>query len=161
MLMTQTLGKSRTRAAVLASVMVVVLIVASFASAATVSAQTCTWTHRVRIGDTLGQIAHFYNTTVNDLLALNTQITSANLIFWGTDICISDTLTPPPPPDFQDTYQVLFGDTLGNIAFTFGANIGDLIRVNGIGNPDVIFAGETFKVPSTPEAADATVESAG
>jgi LysM repeat protein len=157
MLMPQTVNKSRKRAFTLGSMMLVLMMIATFASASAASAATCTWTHRVRIGDTLGQIAHYYNTTVEDILAINPQITSANLIFWGTDICISDTLTPPPPPDFQDTYQVLFGDTLGNIAFTFGANIGDLIRVNGIGNPDVIFAGETIKVPTV----GATVEAAG
>ena len=146
--MTHTYNKSRKRAAILASVMVVVLLVASFASAATVSAQACTWTHRVRIGDTLGNIAHFYNTTVADLLALNTQIKNANLIYWGTNICVSTSTTPPPPPDFTDTYQVKFGDTLGNIAFTFGAALSDLVRVNGIGNPNVIFTGETLKVPA-------------
>ena len=148
--MTPTFKQSRKRAVTLGSVMLVVMMIATFASASTVSAATCSWTHRVRIGDTLGQIAYYYNTTVTDLLGLNPQITSANLIFWGTDVCVSDVATPPPPPDFQDTYKVLFGDTLGNIAYTFGANIGDLIRVNGIGNPDVIFAGETIKVPAAP-----------
>ena len=104
--MPQTFNRSRKRAVSLGSVMLVVMMIATFASASTASAATCTWTHRVRIGDTLGQIAHYYNTTVTAILGLNPQITSANLIFWGTDICISDTATPPPPPDFQDTYQV-------------------------------------------------------
>ncbi|MEO8393188.1 MAG: LysM peptidoglycan-binding domain-containing protein [Chloroflexota bacterium] len=153
--MPQTFKPSRKRAATLGSVMLIVIMIATFASATSASAATCTWTHRVRIGDTLGQIAQYYNTTVADLLAINTQIKSSSLIFWGTDICISDTATPPPPPDFQDTYKVSFGDTLGDIAFSFGANIGDLIRVNGIGNPNVIFAGETIKVPATAEPAAA------
>ncbi|MBI1256518.1 MAG: LysM peptidoglycan-binding domain-containing protein [Chloroflexi bacterium] len=148
--MPQTFNRSRKRAVSLGSVMLVVMMIATFASASTASAATCTWTHRVRFGDTLGQIAHYYNTTVNAILGLNPQITDYNLIFWGTDICVSDTATPPPPPDFQGTYKVIFGDTLGNIAFTFGANLGDLVRVNGIGNPDVIFAGETLKVPAAP-----------
>jgi LysM repeat protein len=158
MVMRETFNTSRKRAITLGSVVLLVIMAATFAFAAPASAATCTWTHRVRIGDTLGQIAHFYNTTVTDVLGLNPQITNSNLIFWGTDICVSDTATPPPPPDFQNTYQVLFGDTLSNIAFTFGANIGDLIRVNGIGNPNVIFAGETFKVPAT---AEPTAEAAG
>ncbi len=155
MLMRQTFKQSRKRATTLGSVMLIVIMIATFASASAASAASCTWTHRVRIGDTLSQIAQYYNTTVADLLALNPQLESASLIFWGTDICISETATPPPPPDFQDTYKVIFGDTLGNIAFSFGANIGDLVRVNGIGNPDVIFAGETLKVPSTAEPAAA------
>ena len=160
--MSETVNTSRKRALALGSVLLFVVMAATFAFAAPASAATCTWTHRVRVGDTLGQIAHYYKTTVTDILAINPQITDSNLIFWGTDICVSDTATPPPPPDFQNTYQVLFGDTLGNIAFTFGANIGDLIRVNGIGNPNVIFAGETFKVPATPEATtEAIVEPAG
>jgi len=149
MLMAYTFKKSRKRAVIFASLMVVVLTASMFTSVVTVSAQTCTWTHRVRFGDTLGNIAHFYNTTVSDLLALNTQIKNANLIFWGTDICISTSQTPPPPPDFAGTYKVKFGDTLGNIAFTFGASIGDMVRVNGIGNPNIIFAGETLKVPGS------------
>ena len=147
MLMTQTFSTSRKRALSLGSVMLVVMMVAAFAFASPASAATCTWTHRVRFGDSLGQIAHYYNTTVHDILAINPQITNANLIRWGTDICVSITQTPPPPPDFPNTYQVKLGDTLGNIAFTFGANLGDMVRVNGIGNPNLIFAGETLKVP--------------
>ena len=39
--------------------------------------------YTVKKGDTLGAIALKYNTTVNNLMALNPQIKNANLIYVG------------------------------------------------------------------------------
>lgn len=145
--MTQTARLPRKRTMTIVSLLLVIMLFTSFISAAPASAAACTWKHRVRFGDTLGMIAHYYGTTVTDLQKLN-NIANPNLIFWGATICISDTQAPPPP--FPNNYQVLWGDTLSQLAFRFGANIGDLIRANGIGNPDIIFAGETLSVPAAP-----------
>ena len=42
--------------------------------------------YTVKKGDTLGAIALKYNTTVNNLMALNPQIKNANLIYVGDTI---------------------------------------------------------------------------
>ncbi len=146
--MTQGLKKTHKRSAIILAMALVLMLVASFASVAPTSADACTWTHKVEPGDTLGLLASFYNTTVTNLLALNPSITNANLIFWGTNLCISTT-TPPPTP-FPGTYKIQFGDTLSFLAFKFGATIADLAKANEISNINLIFAGSTINVPTTP-----------
>ncbi|HVU14377.1 MAG TPA: LysM peptidoglycan-binding domain-containing protein [Phototrophicaceae bacterium] len=151
--MTQGLKKTHRRSAIILAMALVLMLVASFAAVAPTSADACTWTHKIEPGDTLGLLASFYNTTVTNLLALNPSITDANLIFWGTNICLSTT-TPPPTP-FPGSYTVQYGDTLGYLAFKFGATIADLAKANEISNINLIFAGATINVPTTPEAAAA------
>ena len=146
--MTQTFKKTHKRTMTIVSLALVIMLLATFASVAPASAATCTWTHKVRPGDTLGLIAFYYGTTVNNILALNPTITDANLIFWGTNLCISSTQAPPTP--FPSSYTVQLGDTLGMLAFRFGTALHDLVKSNGIGNADVIFAGETLNVPNNP-----------
>jgi LysM repeat protein len=49
------------------------------------------------------------------------------------------------------TYTVQFGDTLSEIAQLFGTSVDAIAQANGIENPDLIFAGQTLCVPSTPD----------
>ena len=44
-------------------------------------------------------------------------------------------------------YTVQAGDTLGAIALTFTVSIDDLVAVNGLTDPDVIYAGQTLTIP--------------
>ncbi len=146
--MTQTFKSRKRSLTILSLILVLVLLVsvAPMASAAPAEGGSCLWTHLVRPGDTLGAIAFYYGTTVSDLLTLNPRLSSADLIYWGTTICVSTTQTPPPP--FGSTYTVVSGDTLGYIAYRFGALLGDLVRTNNLGNPDIIFSGENLSVPT-------------
>lgn len=122
-----------------------VLAITLTALVGTVNAANCTWTHRVRFGDSLGLIAQQYGTNLRALLALNPQITNANIIIEGADICVSDTETPPPL--FGTIYHVTFGDTLAGLAQRFGITLTELARANGIGNANLILQGETITVP--------------
>lgn len=117
------------------------------------AAQSCTWTHRVRYGDTLSRIAQSYNTTTSSLIALNPQITNANVIVEGTTICVST--TEAPPPMYRTSYTVALGDSLEVLAERFGITLRDLVRANGIGNPNLIVEGESITVPE-PTAAPAS-----
>ncbi len=130
------------------SVVLLLALSASFFSFGTAHAAACTWTHRVRLGDTLGVIARQYDTTTGALLALNPQITNRNVIIEGADICISDTQSPPSL--YGTLYKVSLGDTLATLAQRFGVTLGELARANGIGNPDLIVEGETITVPEAP-----------
>ncbi|MEP7293812.1 MAG: LysM peptidoglycan-binding domain-containing protein [Chloroflexota bacterium] len=145
--MKQTL-QSPNRALTLVSVALVIMLLSAFLSVSTVSAAACTWTHRVRTGDTLGIIARQYQTTLTALRAINPQLTSANLIVEGTDICISE--TEEPPPLYGTTYTVKAGDSLSSIARQFGVTLGELARANGIGNVNLIVEGESLTVPEAP-----------
>jgi len=44
-------------------------------------------------------------------------------------------------------YSIRFGDTLGNIAGRYRANLWTLAQVNGIGNVNLIFAGQRLCIP--------------
>ncbi len=50
--------------------------------------------------------------------------------------------------DYQANYQVRAGDTLNSIAASLGTTSEELIRANGLSNPNVIFAGATLRVPA-------------
>lgn len=45
------------------------------------------------------------------------------------------------------TYAVKAGDTLSSIAAEYGTSYKVLARINGIANPNVIYAGQTIKLP--------------
>lgn len=47
------------------------------------------------------------------------------------------------------TYTVKAGDTLSNIAKKFETTVDELVRLNNIQNPNLIFAGNTLKIKST------------
>ena len=116
--------------------------------AAPAAAQSCTWTHHVRYGDTLSRIAQSYDTTTSNLTALNPQITNANVIVEGMTICISTTEAPPEP--YRTSYTVALGDSLEVLAERFGITLRELVRANGIGNPNLIVEGESIAVPPPP-----------
>lgn len=52
---------------------------------------------------------------------------------------------PPQRPTFR--YTILRGDTLGALARCFGTTVEELVRLNNIQDPDLIYAGELLRVP--------------
>jgi hypothetical protein len=62
-----------------------------------------------------------------------------------------ETSTPQPTPTLiLEVYQVQAGDTLGTIAEQFEVSVEDLIRLNGLTDPNALGSGETILVPLTP-----------
>lgn len=97
-------------------------------------------TYVVQPGDTLSGIAARYGTTYQTLAALN-GITNPNLIYAGQTIRI--------PEDWTSTaryYTIQSGDTLSGIAQKFGTTVSELQRLNGISNPNLIYAGNTIRI---------------
>ncbi len=142
--MIQTVSKSHKRTVTAVAVMLMIMLLATIAPVAPAGAADCAWTHLVRPGDTLGTIASYYGTTVSDLAKLN-NIANPNLIYWGTTLCISENVPPPGP--YPVTYTIHYGDTLAYLSWRLGVTIGELALHNGIGNPNLIFAGETITIP--------------
>ena len=105
-------------------------------------------------GDTLKSLATRFNSTVDLILAHNSSITNANLIYEGQRLTIYDkgTGTPPPttpPPASGQTYYVQKGDTMRKIASKFSTSVDVLIKLNPqISNPNVIYVGQAITVPA-------------
>lgn len=52
-----------------------------------------------------------------------------------------------PAPEYR-TYTVKSGDTLSEIAASFGVDWHEMARLNHLDNPDLIYPGQVFKVPN-------------
>ncbi len=53
------------------------------------------------------------------------------------------------PSERYKTIRIVWGDTLSGIALDYGTTVAELVRINNIQNPNLIFAGETLRVPIT------------
>lgn len=62
------------------------------------------------------------------------------------------TVTPSPQPvpqPTETTYTVVAGDTLSGIASRYGTTYQELARINNIDNPNLIYAGQVIKIPTS------------
>ena len=55
--------------------------------------------------------------------------------------------SPIPPTPTLTVYVVQSGDTLGSIAEQFGVPVEDILRANGLTDPDVLDVGQTLVIP--------------
>lgn len=100
----------------------------------------------VQRGDTLYRIARRFGVTVEEILAVNPQITDPDQIQVGQAITIPDTAPAQPPGATR--YVVQPGDTMYKIAQRFGVDLQDLIRANPqISDPSRIQVGQVIFIP--------------
>lgn len=108
----------------------------------------------VKPGDTLGAIAARYGVSASTLARTN-GITNPDRIYIGQRLNIpgasgsTDSPAAPRPPSSAPatgTYIVQAGDTLGRIAARYGTTVSNLMRLNGLTNPDRIWVGQRLKV---------------
>lgn len=98
----------------------------------------------VRRGDTLSQIALWYNTTVAELVRLN-NIQNPNLIYVDQKLLI--TTSDDPNKENEITYKVKRGDTLWKISRRYGVSIEKIASINNIKNPNLIFPKQKLRIP--------------
>jgi len=119
--------------------------------------QRLTWRqHRVKRGETLGQIARRYGTSVADLAKLN-HLRNVRLIHPGDQLLIpmpaelaaqarkraAEKGHYVPPSGYRRvSYKVKSGDTLGKIARKLGVTVNHLRKVNGIYKSHLIYPGQ-------------------
>lgn len=97
-------------------------------------------TYVIQSGDTLSEIANRYGTTVAALTQLN-GISDPDRIYAG------NTLKVPEGTGFVPQYYTIrSGDTLSGIAQQYGTTVTALARLNGIPDPDRIYAGERLRI---------------
>ena len=101
-------------------------------------------TYTVKKGDTLWNIAVNNGTTVEQLMQDN-NLTSS-LIFPGDKLTYNTTVEQVAQAKEQGYYTVVLGDTLGKVANRFGISVDELVKLNNIENPNLIYVGTVLKV---------------
>lgn len=98
--------------------------------------------YTVKRGDTLSQIATKYGTTVQ-AIAQDNNITNVNLIYPGQKLVIRDTCRYDCG---HRIYTVRPGDSLWTIARRYNTTIANIVRLNRIQNPRLIYPGQIFRI---------------
>ena len=101
-------------------------------------------TYTVKKGDTLWDIAINNGTTVDQLMQDN-NLTSS-LIFPGDKLTYNTTVAQVAQAKEEGYYTVVLGDTLGKISNRFGVSVDQLVKLNNIDNPNLIYVGTVLKV---------------
>lgn len=99
-------------------------------------------TYTVQSGDTLSGIAAAHGTTWQTLQTLN-GIANANLIYPGQVLKLPG---GGNTASSGTTYTVRSGDTLSGIAAQYGTTYQHLAQINGIADPNKIYAGQTIRI---------------
>lgn len=101
-----------------------------------------TLTYTVAQGDSLYNIAHNFNSTVENVLKFN-SISNPNHIFPGQKILI-----PLSPPE-AIIHTVKSGDTVYRIAQKYGTSMKNLIQFNYLASPFRIYPGQQLVVTAS------------
>lgn len=106
---------------------------------------TQTTTIVVQRGDTLSQIAEEYHTSYQYLAQIN-NISNPNLIYTGQTLIVPKLENN----DIHDPSHILYivepGNTLTQISYEYGVSIEDIVRLNDIANPNLIYVGEVLRI---------------
>lgn len=97
-------------------------------------------TYTVRSGDTLSSIAAKFGTNYQALASLN-GISNPNLIYVGQALRVNGSASAS-----SVYYTVRAGDNLSAIASRYGTSYQSIASLNGLANPNLIYAGQTLKI---------------
>jgi LysM repeat protein len=144
--------------------LVAMLLAGVFAEAALAAPNSADSAYVVRPGDTLGAIAARFGVSAAAISRAN-GITNPNRIYIGQNLAIpgqsgssGQPAAPKPPTTSPATgaYIVQAGDTLAKIAARYGTTIQNLMRLNGITNPDRIWVGQRLLVSGSASGGGST-----
>lgn len=97
----------------------------------------------VKRGDTLNKIARNYGTTVNQIASMN-GIKNVNLIYVGQRLIIKTEVMDEYLG--HSCYKVVRGDTLYSISRRYNTTIANIVMLNRISNPNLIYPGQCLKI---------------
>jgi LysM repeat protein len=112
----------------------------------TINTETIYYT--VQSGDTLYEIANKYGTTVQEIADIN-QIANPNLIYPGQILKILTNSTvygSETRGTGSITYTVQRGNTLSQIANSYGVTVEQIVETNDIQDPNLIYPGEKLRI---------------
>lgn len=98
----------------------------------------------VKKGDTLSAIAKKFNTSVNNIVALNSIIKNPNLIYPGWNLKIITNTSNVS----NIYYTVRKGDNLTIIARRFNTVVNSIVSLNKIKNPNLIYPNQVLRISS-------------
>lgn len=98
----------------------------------------------IKKGDTLSKIAKNYGVTIQDIVRWN-NIKNQNLIYAGSTLTIYK-YNENGNNNQEIKYRVSKGDTLSGIALKYGTTVNRITQINGIKNPNLIYAGQILRI---------------
>lgn len=102
--------------------------------------------YTVQRGDTLWEISRRYNVTIDEITRLN-NIQNPNLIYPGEILTIITNSNFEQTQGLgKDFYTVKSGDTLSELAIIFDTTVEDIVRLNNIQNPNLIYVGQRLRI---------------
>ena len=93
---------------------------------------------------------------MNELVNLN-EISNPNLIYPGEVLRIRGNVSGSSSASVA-TYTVQSGDTLSEIAARYGTTVNELVNLNEINNPNLIYTGEVLRLSLLDEVSDSMME---
>jgi LysM repeat protein len=103
--------------------------------------------YAVRPGESLSDVAAFFGTTVQTIVALN-GLANADLIVPGQVLIVpARPANTAPGRAFTSEYVVQEGETLTDIAARFGTTVEALAAENNLANPSAVLVGARLLVP--------------
>lgn len=99
----------------------------------------------VAYGDTLSGIANLFGTSVREIVRIN-NISNPNRIYPGNRLYLRVPVSTPIAA--CESYTVRRGDTLSGIAGRLGVDQRELISINQLTNPNLIYPGQVLKLPT-------------
>ena len=118
-------------------------------------------TYTIKSGDTLWDIAVNNGTTVDALMKDNNL--SSHLIYPGDKLNYSSSSVEYLAQAKNDGYYTIaLGDTLGTVADKFGTSVDNLVEINNLSNPHLVYVGQVIKVDgnAAPKATPAVAQAA-
>lgn len=111
---------------------------------------TNTETIVVKKGDTLSQIAIKYDTSYEYLAKIN-NIQNPNLIYTGQELTVPTLESSEINDTSHKLYIIKWGNTLSQIAHEYGVTVEEIVKLNNIANPNLIYAGSVLRIPTINE----------
>lgn len=102
--------------------------------------------YTIQPGDTLYGIARLFGSTIQEIVQAN-NITNMNIIYPGSIILIPVAEEYLETPPGSIIYTVQPGDTLYIISLLFNVDIQDILSLNNISNPSLIYPGMKIILP--------------
>lgn len=116
-------------------------------------------THVVQPGETLSEIARMYGTTVEAIVQAN-NLDNPNAISEGQVLLIpsstsetpigeatAEPVSTPSSSVGQRIHVVQPGETLSEIARTYGVTVDEIVQANGLDNPNAISVSQALVIP--------------